>query len=212
MSRPGCAAAGRPRWAAAARSTGLRASSAQPSGPRPPKRAAPSSPGWTARPRPCRPAAKGLSSCRISRANAAPCVDVDAKGVFYGARFTTTRAHFARAVMEGVAYSLRHNLETAQEAGVEAGVLRAMGGAANSRLWTQIKADVTGRRVGGSRLGHGHGLRRGDSCGRRRRPLPRLRGSSGQNGARHACCMSRTRLQKRRMTPATACTANCMKV
>ena len=46
--------------------------------------------------------------------------------------------------MEGVAYSLRHNLETAAEAGARTGGLRAMGGSANSRIWTQIKADVTG--------------------------------------------------------------------
>ena len=42
---------------------------------------------------------------------------------------------------------LRHNLEVAEKAGAKAGVLRAMGGAANSRLWTQIKADVTGKTI-----------------------------------------------------------------
>ena len=76
-----------------------------------------------------------------------PIWDVNAKGVYYGVTFSKTRAHFARACMEGVAYSLRHNLETAQEAGISAGVLRAMGGAANSRFWTQLKADITGRRI-----------------------------------------------------------------
>jgi xylulokinase len=61
--------------------------------------------------------------------------------------YTKTNAHFTRAVMEGVAYSLRHNLEAAQKAGAEADTLYVMGGSANSRLWTQIKADVTGRRM-----------------------------------------------------------------
>lgn len=70
-----------------------------------------------------------------------------AKGVFFGIDYAKTRAHFARAVMEGVAFSLRHNLETAQAAGVSAGELRAMGGAANSALWTQMKADVTKKTV-----------------------------------------------------------------
>jgi len=46
-----------------------------------------------------------------------------------------------------VALSLRHNLETAKEAGAEVNVLRAMGGSANSRLWTQIKADMTGKPI-----------------------------------------------------------------
>lgn len=76
-----------------------------------------------------------------------PVWDANAKGVFYGIDFAKTRAHFARAVMEGVAYSLRHNLETAREAGVCAQSLRAVGGAANSALWMQIKADVTGRQI-----------------------------------------------------------------
>lgn len=73
-----------------------------------------------------------------------PIWDVKAKGVFYGLDFSKTKAHFVRAAMEGVAYSLKHNLEVAKAAGAEVKVLRAMGGAANSSLWTQIKADVTG--------------------------------------------------------------------
>lgn len=76
-----------------------------------------------------------------------PIWDSNAKGVFYGIDFSKTRSHFARAVMEGVAYSLRHNLEAADEAGAHAELLCAMGGAANSRLWMQIKSDVTGRRI-----------------------------------------------------------------
>lgn len=76
-----------------------------------------------------------------------PIWDPDAKGVFYGIDFSKTRAHFARAVMEGVAYSLRHNLETAERAGAHAETLRSMGGAANSRLWTQLKADITGKKI-----------------------------------------------------------------
>lgn len=47
--------------------------------------------------------------------------------------------------MEGAAYALRHNLEVAADGGTTAVELSAMGGAANSRLWTQIKAEVTGR-------------------------------------------------------------------
>ena len=73
-----------------------------------------------------------------------PIWDPKACGVFFGLNFGVTRAQMIRACMEGVAYSLRHNLETAAEAGARAGVLRAMGGSANSRIWTQIKADVTG--------------------------------------------------------------------
>ena len=68
-------------------------------------------------------------------------------GVFFGLNFSVERKELIRACMEGVAYALRHNLETAEAAGARAETLRAMGGSANSRIWTQIKADVTGCRI-----------------------------------------------------------------
>jgi xylulokinase len=52
-----------------------------------------------------------------------------------------------RASFEGVAYSLRHNLEVAENTGAYINELHAMGGAANSKVWTQIKADVTGKKI-----------------------------------------------------------------
>ena len=76
-----------------------------------------------------------------------PIWNPNACGVFFGLDYAKTRAHMIRAVMEGVAFSLRHNLEVAQAAGASAGTLRAMGGSANSQVWTQIKADVTGKRI-----------------------------------------------------------------
>lgn len=74
-----------------------------------------------------------------------PIWDPDAKGVYYGLGFDKTKGHMIRACLEGVAYSLEHNLQTAKEVGVEIQELIAMGGAANSLLWTQIKSDVTGK-------------------------------------------------------------------
>ena len=76
-----------------------------------------------------------------------PLWNPDARGVFFGLSFATTRGQMIRAVMEGVAFSLRHNLDTAEAAGVYAGTLRATGGSCNSPVWMQIKADITGRRI-----------------------------------------------------------------
>lgn len=76
-----------------------------------------------------------------------PIWDKNAKGVFFGLGYNKTRAHMIRSVMEGCAYALYHNMKTAEERGVRSDVLNAMGGAANSRLWTQIKADVTGTTI-----------------------------------------------------------------
>jgi xylulokinase len=76
-----------------------------------------------------------------------PIWNPDAKGVFYGLSFDKTRGHMIRALLEGVAFSLEHNLRTAAETGVRVDTLNAMGGASNSVLWTQIKADVTGKTI-----------------------------------------------------------------
>ena len=76
-----------------------------------------------------------------------PIWNPNAKGVFYGLDFAKTKAHMVRACMEGVALSLKHNLEVAKEAGADVEVLRAMGGSANSLLWTQIKSDITGKPI-----------------------------------------------------------------
>jgi xylulokinase len=76
-----------------------------------------------------------------------PIWNPNAKGIYFGLSFDKTRAHFFRALMEGAAYALEHNLQVAVKTGIHVGVLHAMGGAANSRLWTQIKADVTGKKI-----------------------------------------------------------------
>lgn len=76
-----------------------------------------------------------------------PIWDRHAKGVFYGLSYDKTKGHIIRSIMEGTAYSLEHNLQTAKEAGVEVSELVAIGGAANSLVWTQIKADVIDKRI-----------------------------------------------------------------
>lgn len=76
-----------------------------------------------------------------------PIWDPDAKGVFYGLSFSKTRGHMIRAALEGAAFALEHNLRTALEVGADTERLNAMGGASNSLLWTQIKADVTGKTI-----------------------------------------------------------------
>lgn len=93
------------------------------------------------------PGCDGLVFLPYMAGERSPIWNPDAKGVFYGLDFSKTKGHMVRACMEGVALSLRHNLEAAKEAGAEVEVLRAMGGSANSILWTQIKADITGKPI-----------------------------------------------------------------
>jgi xylulokinase len=92
-----------------------------------------------------RPGAEGLIFLPYMAGERSPLWDKNAKGVFFGLGYNKTRAHMIRSVLEGCAYALYHNLKTAEEVGVCVNELVAMGGAANSKVWTQIKADVTGK-------------------------------------------------------------------
>jgi autoinducer 2 (AI-2) kinase len=61
---------------------------------------------------------------------------------------STCRRHISRALIEGIAYSVRANLEQVVEvAGTQPSVITVAGGMSRSELWTQIVSDVTGRRV-----------------------------------------------------------------
>ncbi len=90
------------------------------------------------------PGSEGVIFLPYMAGERSPIWNPNAKGVFYGLSYQHTRAHMARSVMEGTAYALKHNLEVAAQAGARVARMHAMGGAANSRIWTQIKADVTG--------------------------------------------------------------------
>ena len=91
------------------------------------------------------PGSDGLIFLPYLRGERSPIWNPDAKGVFFGMTYAHTRAHMIRSVMEGTACALRHNIETADEAGGRVDLLRAMGGSANSLVWTQIKSDITGK-------------------------------------------------------------------
>jgi xylulokinase len=69
---------------------------------------------------------------------------MDARGVFYGFTLRHTKAHFARAIMESIAFMLKRNLDLMQALGVDVREVRSTGGGAKSPLWMQIKADVLG--------------------------------------------------------------------
>lgn len=73
-----------------------------------------------------------------------PHLDADAKGVFFGITPRHTRAHFARAVMEGVSFSLLDCLQILREMGNSPREIRIGGGGAKSALWKQMIADVFG--------------------------------------------------------------------
>jgi xylulokinase len=76
-----------------------------------------------------------------------PIWNTGARGVLSGLSLATTKGAMVRAILEGSAFALRHNLEIAEQAGLEIAAVRSVGGGARSKLWNQIKADVLGRPI-----------------------------------------------------------------
>ncbi|HEX3229669.1 MAG TPA: xylulokinase [Pyrinomonadaceae bacterium] len=76
-----------------------------------------------------------------------PHLDPNARAALVGLTASHTRAHVVRALLEGVAFSLRDTLEIFREMKVPVNEIRLGGGGARSKLWRQIQADVYGREV-----------------------------------------------------------------
>ena len=76
-----------------------------------------------------------------------PHLDAAARAAFVGITASTTRAHFVRAVLEGVAFSLKDTFTLFAELGIPVTAIRLGGGGARGPLWRQIQADVYGHPV-----------------------------------------------------------------
>ena len=71
-----------------------------------------------------------------------PHLDANARGGWIGLTAKHTRAHLARSILEGVAYSLNDCLGIIESLGAEVAAVRASGGGAKSPLWREILAGV----------------------------------------------------------------------
>jgi len=76
-----------------------------------------------------------------------PHLDPNARGTLTGLAASHTRGHVARAVLEGVAFSLKDTFSLFAEMKVPVNSVRLGGGGAKSELWRQIQADAYGHEV-----------------------------------------------------------------
>ena len=76
-----------------------------------------------------------------------PHLDPHARAALVGLTASHTRAHVVRAILEGVAFSLRDTFEIFKEMNVPVEEVRLGGGGARSKVWRQIQADIYGREV-----------------------------------------------------------------
>ncbi len=111
-----------------------------------------------------RPGANGLIFLPYMAGERTPLWSSNARGVFFGLSYSTTRADILRAIMEGCAFAVYDSLRIAEEHEVVVDEFLGSGGATQSAVWCQIKADIYGkpfivtRLADGSEGGHSLGL------------------------------------------------------
>ena len=111
-----------------------------------------------------KPGANGLIFLPYMAGERTPLWSSVVRGVFFGLSYKTTRADILRAIMEGCAFAVYDNLQIAAEHGATVDEFLGSGGATQSAVWCQIKADVYGKpfivakRADGGEGGHSLGL------------------------------------------------------
>jgi xylulokinase len=93
------------------------------------------------------PGADGVLWAPYLMGERTPHLDPSARAALVGLAANHTRAHVVRAILEGVAFSLRDTFTIFSEMGVPVNKIRLGGGGARSPLWRQIQADVYGQAV-----------------------------------------------------------------
>jgi xylulokinase len=73
-----------------------------------------------------------------------PWLDTKQKGTLFGLSLDTQRSDIVKAMLDGICYEVRLNLEAMSSAGIEIAALRSIGGGTRSARWMQLKADITG--------------------------------------------------------------------
>ncbi|MEP7038884.1 MAG: xylulokinase [Acidobacteriota bacterium] len=76
-----------------------------------------------------------------------PHIDSSVRASLIGLTASHTKAHVVRAILEGVAFSLRDAIEIFKDLNIPIENIRLGGGGATSPLWRQIQADVYGQKV-----------------------------------------------------------------
>jgi xylulokinase len=105
------------------------------------------------------PGAAGLIFLPYLTGEAAPYVDPEARGTWFGLTRRHDHRHLARAVIEGVAFGVRGVVEAAEALAGKAHEIRVSGGASHGRIWLRTFANVLGRRI--SAVGTGNSSARG---------------------------------------------------
>lgn len=89
----------------------------------------------------------GLTFLPYLNGERSPYWDSHARGVFFGVNLNTTKAHFVKAIMEGVSFALRNNIETVESLGMAVDSIQAVGGGLKSPVWLSVLSQIIKRPI-----------------------------------------------------------------
>lgn len=90
------------------------------------------------------PGSDGMRVLPHLQGSGPPDTNAKAKGVFLNVTLAHSRAHFGRAIMEGVTMVLLRMIEGTRALGADVTEVRSLSGGAKSKVWCQIKANASG--------------------------------------------------------------------
>jgi xylulokinase len=88
------------------------------------------------------PGSGGLIVLPYFSGERSPIFDPKARGLFFGLDLSHKRGHLFKAVLEGIGFSVRHNLEVLREHGIEPREIIAVGGGTKNPVWLQAVSDI----------------------------------------------------------------------
>jgi xylulokinase len=93
------------------------------------------------------PGSEGLVFLPYLTGERCPYADPEARGAWVGLTVRHNRSHMIRAVMEGITFGMRDQVDIMRSRGVPIREVRASGGGAASAFWRQLQADMYKARV-----------------------------------------------------------------
>ncbi|NLG40920.1 MAG: FGGY-family carbohydrate kinase [Chloroflexi bacterium] len=89
-----------------------------------------------------RPGANNLVALPYFEGERTPINDPIARGAFFGLTLRHTQADLYRALLEAVAFGMRHNLEKLADEDIDVKLINAVGGGAKNLGWMQLIANI----------------------------------------------------------------------
>jgi len=93
------------------------------------------------------PGSEGLIILPYFSGERTPINDPHARGVIAGLTLSHSKYHIYRAILEGISYGIKHNIDTISQANIEISRILTVGGGTKNSLWLKILSSIIRRKI-----------------------------------------------------------------